>query len=83
MLYDNMVVELDAIFVTKWSSKFEPVQKLIDFYEHPQQTALLKSCAKMNKHSMALTGEGAVSTVTLRNLLVFNAIVFVVLYLVA
>ena len=55
MLYDDMVVDLDHIFATAWSSKFEPVQKLIDFYKHPQQTALLKSCAKVNKHSIPLT----------------------------
>ena len=63
MLYDDMVLGLDGIFAAQWNAKFEPVQKVIDFYKHPQQTALLKSCAKVNKHSMPLTGEPAVSTV--------------------
>ena len=63
MLYDDMVLGLDGIFAAQWNAKFEPEQKVIDFYKHPQQTALLKSCAKVNKHSMPLTGEPAVSTV--------------------
>ena len=63
MLYDDMIVGFDVIFAAKLNAKFEPVQKVINFYEHPQQTALLKNCAKVNKHSMPVTGEPAVSTV--------------------
>jgi len=85
MLYDDMVMCLDGIFAAQWNAKFEPEQKVIDFYKHPQQTALLKSCAKVNKHSMPLTGEPAVSTVLFQKFpnLVLNVIVVVLLCLVA
>ena len=60
-LYDDLVMELQPALSSKWTPKFEPFQKVVEFYSHPQQVSLFNSCAKLNKHSMPVTGEPAVS----------------------
>ena len=78
-LYDDLVMELQPALSSKWTPKFEPFQKVVEFYSHPQQVSLFNSCAKLNKHSMPVTGEPAVSELNFKKIVLRLQSIFVLL----